>query len=167
MIIVSWNTRGLKDVNKRLAIKRFLRTHKPELVLIQESKKEEFDLHFTKSLWSSKDIGGDFVKSCGTSDGMLIMWDTSKITDTKTLKGRYSSTVKCITLCRKTCWKSNVYGQNNYREKKSLWPELLILLKFCLEAWCVGSDFNITRWAHESFPLGRTTRGYSGCRKRF
>lgn len=90
MKIVSWNTSGLKDVNKRLAIKRFLKYHKPELVLIQESKKEEFDLRFPKSLWSSKDIGWYFVESYGTSIRMLIMWDTSKITVTNTLNGSYS-----------------------------------------------------------------------------
>ncbi|KAA0048201.1 hypothetical protein E5676_scaffold265G002040 [Cucumis melo var. makuwa] len=79
----------------------------PDVILIQESKKEEFDALFIKSPWSSKDIGRDRVESFGTLGGMLIMLDR----------------------------------------------------KFCLDAWSVGGDFSITRWAHERFPVGRTTRG--------
>lgn len=57
MKIVSWNTRGLSDVSKRLALKRFVKKHNPNLVLIQESKRDEFDAAFIKSLWRSKEIG--------------------------------------------------------------------------------------------------------------
>lgn len=37
MKIVSWNTRGLSDVSKRLALKRFLKKHNSDLCLIRES----------------------------------------------------------------------------------------------------------------------------------
>lgn len=78
MKIISWNTRGMKNINKRLALRRFLKIHMPDVILIQESKKEEFDALFIKSPWSSKDIGRDRVESFGTLGGMLIMLDRSK-----------------------------------------------------------------------------------------
>ena len=28
-----------------------------------------------------------------------------------------------------------------------------------LGVWCLGGDFNITRWVYERFPVGRSTRG--------
>ena len=49
----------------------------------------------------------------------------------------------------------------SYRERKLIWPELSSLSQCLAEAWCLGGDFNITRWAHERFPLGRSTRGMS------
>uniref|UniRef100_A0A9I9CVC4 Uncharacterized protein n=1 Tax=Cucumis melo TaxID=3656 RepID=A0A9I9CVC4_CUCME len=49
--------------------------------MIQESKKETLNSGFIKSLWSSKDIGWDFVASVGSSDGILTMWDSSKISE--------------------------------------------------------------------------------------
>lgn len=131
------------------------------MVLIQESKNENFELCFIKSLWSSKDIGWDFVELFGTTGGMLTMWDTNKLSPsvTETLKGGYSLSVKCITLWRKTCCLTNVYGPTDYKDRKFVWPGLLILSDYCMEAWCFGGEFNITRWVHERFPLGRITRG--------
>ena len=94
MKIVSWNTRGLSDVSKRLALKRFVKKHNPNLVLIQESKRDEFDAAFIKSLWRSKEIGWQFVESYGKSGGILIKWDESKISIMETLNGGYSLSVK-------------------------------------------------------------------------
>lgn len=44
-------------------------------------------------------------------------------------------------------------------ERRHLWPELFSLYDYCEEAWYIGGDFNITRWSHEIFPIGRVTRG--------
>lgn len=79
MKIVSWNTREFGDASKWLAFKRFLKKHNPDLVQIQESKRDEFDIVFIKSFWSSKDIGWEFVESFGKSGGVLTMWDESKL----------------------------------------------------------------------------------------
>ncbi|RVW60289.1 hypothetical protein CK203_084077 [Vitis vinifera] len=43
MKIISWNTRGLGSKNKRRVVKDFLRSEKPDVVMIQETKKEECD----------------------------------------------------------------------------------------------------------------------------
>ncbi|KAA0047188.1 hypothetical protein E5676_scaffold1280G00100 [Cucumis melo var. makuwa] len=63
--ILSWNTRGLIDQSKQLAIKQLLENTNPNLVLIQESKRESIELDIIKAIWSSKDIGWDvgFMKS--------------------------------------------------------------------------------------------------------
>lgn len=41
---------------------------------------ETFDAVFIKSIWSSKDIGWEFVDSLGASGVILTIWDKSKIT---------------------------------------------------------------------------------------
>ncbi|KAA0038339.1 uncharacterized protein E6C27_scaffold270G002130 [Cucumis melo var. makuwa] len=105
---------GVQHANKRLAFRRFLKKHNPEVVLIQESKNEEFDISFIKSLWSFEDIGWYFVESQGTSGGILTLWDMSNLMVVETLK---------------------------------------ILARLQMRG-----DFNITRWAHERFPCGRTTK---------
>ena len=43
MKIISWNTRGLGSKKKRRVVKDFLRSEKPDVVMIQETKKEECD----------------------------------------------------------------------------------------------------------------------------
>jgi len=60
------------------------------VVMIQESKKDTLNSAFIKSLWSSKDIGWDYVAFVGSSGGILTMWDSSKISVTEVIKRRLS-----------------------------------------------------------------------------
>ena len=76
--------------------------------MIQESKKDNLTSVFIKSLWSSKDIGGEFVASIESFGGILTMWDSSKISVTEVIKRRFSLSIKCLTLCKKVCWITNV-----------------------------------------------------------
>lgn len=71
------------------------------------------------------------------------MWDESKITVTKVLKGGYSIYVKCLTICKKAHWISNVYCPTDFRERKFIWPELQSLSEI-VKILGVGGDFNIT-----------------------
>lgn len=114
MKILSWNTRGLGDKSKRLAVKRSITRLNSDLVLIQETKKIDIDQLLIKELWSSKNIGWSFVDTIGKSRGILTMWDESNIVIVEVLKGGYSLSVKCQTITKKSCWISNVYGPNDY-----------------------------------------------------
>ena len=108
-----------------------------------------------KSMWSSRDIGWEFVESLGASGGILTMWDSSIISVIQVIKGRFSLSIKYLSLSNQIFWITNVYGPCGYSERKLIWPELSALTA---EAWCLGGDFNITRWAHERSPFGRNTR---------
>lgn len=44
MKIISWNSRGLGDTSKRLEIRKLIRKINPDMVLIQETKKKDFDM---------------------------------------------------------------------------------------------------------------------------
>ena len=52
MKIISWNTRGLGSRKKRRVVKDFLRSGKPDVVMIQETKKAECDRRFVGSVWT-------------------------------------------------------------------------------------------------------------------
>ena len=54
MKIISWNTRGLGSKKKRRVVKNFLSSEKPDVVMIQETKKEEYDRRFVGSVWSAR-----------------------------------------------------------------------------------------------------------------
>jgi len=56
-------------------------------------------------------------------------------------------------------WVTNVYGPCGYREGNLVWPKVLTIIECGEEAWCLGGDFNITRWVYERFLVGRSTRG--------
>lgn len=109
MKIVSWNTTGLGYKSKRMDLKKFLQNHQPHLLLIKETK-EDFDIMFTNFLWSLKEIGSSFVESLGKSGGLLVLWDESKSSVIETLKGCYSLSLKCLTICKMMCWITNIHG---------------------------------------------------------
>ena len=50
MKIISWNVRGLGSRNKRRVVKDFLRLENPNVVMIQETKKEKCDRRFVSSV---------------------------------------------------------------------------------------------------------------------
>ncbi|RVW43796.1 hypothetical protein CK203_074061 [Vitis vinifera] len=52
MKIISWNVRGLGSRNKRRMVKDFLRSENPDVVMIQETKKEICDRRFVGSVWT-------------------------------------------------------------------------------------------------------------------
>ncbi|KAL5548851.1 hypothetical protein UlMin_004082 [Ulmus minor] len=43
-------------------------------------------------------------------------------------------------------------------ERKEFWEELYGLHTICGPKWCLGGDFNVVRFCHEKYPLGRRTR---------
>ena len=48
-----------------------------------------------------------------------------------------------------------MYGPNDYRER--IFMARVILSGYCSHSSYVGGDFNITRWVHERFPIGKAT----------
>ena len=50
MKIISWNTRGLGSIKKRRVIKDFLCLENPDVVLLQETKRESCDQRFVGSV---------------------------------------------------------------------------------------------------------------------
>ncbi|RVW72039.1 putative ribonuclease H protein [Vitis vinifera] len=49
--ILSWNTRGLGSRKKRRTVRRFLSTQNPDVVMLQETKREIWDRRLVSSVW--------------------------------------------------------------------------------------------------------------------
>ena len=95
---------------------------------------EAINVVFITSLWSSKEVGWEFVESVGSSEGILSMWDSSSITVLVVIKGRFSISIKCLSSCKQKFWVTNVYEPCGYTETKFIWPELSSLSQCLAEA---------------------------------
>ena len=51
-----------------------------------------------KLIWSSRDFDWEFVVSLGASGRILTMWDRSIIAVIQVIKGRFSLSIKCLSL---------------------------------------------------------------------
>ena len=76
MRYISQNCRGLGSTLKEEAMKDLVRIHKPEILLVQETKMEETTILQTgKKFW--KTGSGVANSSRGASRGIATFWDSS------------------------------------------------------------------------------------------
>ncbi|RVW38032.1 LINE-1 retrotransposable element ORF2 protein [Vitis vinifera] len=124
MKIISWNTRGLGSKKKRRVVKDFLRSEKPDVVMFQETKKEECDRRFVGSVWTARNKDWAALPACGASGGILIIWDAKKLSREEVVLGSFSVSIKFALNGCESLWLSAVYGPNNSALRKDFWVEL-------------------------------------------
>lgn len=79
MKIISWNVRGLGDVNKRRLVKECVSNFLLDIVLFQETKKEVVGDQFVRS-----SVGASLSEWCalpaiGTSGGIFLAWNPNVV----------------------------------------------------------------------------------------
>ena len=157
MKIISWNTRGLGSKKKRRVVKDFLRSEKPDVVMIQETKKEECDRRFVGSVWIAKNKDWAALPASGASGGILIIWDSKKLRREEVVLGSFSVSIKFALDGCESLWLSAVYGLNNLALRKDFWVELSDIVGLSYSRWCVGGDFNVIRRSSEKLGGSRLT----------
>ncbi|XP_040986403.1 uncharacterized protein LOC121234516 [Juglans microcarpa x Juglans regia] len=148
--ILSWNVRGLNDSNKCLRIKSLLRMWKVDIVCLQETKLRIIDQRLIRSLWGCSYVGWSYLASEGASDGVLLMWDKRVVEEVEECVGTFS--VACLFKNVVDGWEwayAGIYGPNLDRERRRLWEELARVYYLWDVPWCMGRDFNITRFPSE------------------
>ena len=96
MKIISWNTRGLGSRKKRRVVKDFLRLENPDVVIFQQTKREECDRRFVGSVWLVRDKGWATLLVCGALGGILIIWDSKKLCNEEVVIGSFSVSIKFL-----------------------------------------------------------------------
>ncbi|RVW45741.1 hypothetical protein CK203_094977 [Vitis vinifera] len=149
MKIISWNVRGLGSSNKRRVIKDFLRLENPDVVMIQETKKEKCDKRLVGSVWTIRNKDWVILPACGASGGILFIWDSKKLYKEEVVLGSFSISVKFALEGCGPLWISAVYGPNSLSLRKDFWVELYDIYGLTFPLWCVGGDFNVIRRSSE------------------
>ena len=74
MKILSWNIRGSGSQTKRRVIKKLICRINPDLVVLQEVKRESIDRAFVASIWSSRFKEWVVLPAIGRSGGIVLIW---------------------------------------------------------------------------------------------
>ncbi|WKA03336.1 hypothetical protein VitviT2T_021451 [Vitis vinifera] len=149
MKIISWNVRGLGSRNKCRMVKDFLRSKNPDVVMIQETKKENCDRRFVGSVWTVRNKDWVALPASGASGGILIIWDSKNLRREEVVIGSFSVSVKFSLDGCGPLWISAVYGPNSPSLRKDFWVELFDIYGLTYTLWCVGGDFNVIRRSSE------------------
>ena len=73
--IVSWNVRGLNELDKWLRVRNLIRNWKADIVCLQETKLELINRDVICSLWGGQHVDWLYLDFVGASSGVLLMWD--------------------------------------------------------------------------------------------
>ena len=126
-------------------VKDFLRLENLDVVMIQETKKVEYDRRFVGGVWMVRNEEWAVLPACGASDGTI--WDSKKLRSEEVVIGSFSVSVKFALDGCGPLWLSAVYGPNSPLLRKDFWVELLDI--FSLSFRYVGGDFNVIRRSSE------------------
>ena len=77
--ILSWNVRGVNDLEKRRVIKNFLKPHRVDLVCLQETKVQEMNNVMACSLGVGHFLNWKALNAEGFTEGILLLWDKRRI----------------------------------------------------------------------------------------
>lgn len=123
MKVLSWNSRGLGHPSKKAALMELIRSEKPDILLIQETKLSQIET--SKLIDQYKQYEGCTSEARGASGGILTMWNVNRWScqGTKTQQHWISTKME-----NKDNGKEvkiyNIYSPNHFREKEICWTTL-------------------------------------------
>jgi hypothetical protein len=92
--VLSHNVRGINSIAKWNAIRCSIRDAGCEVVCLQETKKEFFDLAYLKNFCPAPFDSFAFVPSMGNSGGFVIIWKSSRLTGNVIFQNNYAQSVE-------------------------------------------------------------------------
>jgi exodeoxyribonuclease-3 len=71
--IISWNVRGMNELEKKTKIRRLLREWKADIVCLQETKVEVIIREEVRNVWECIHVDWVYLGSRGALGGILLM----------------------------------------------------------------------------------------------
>lgn len=130
---------------------------KPDIVILLESKKMVVDRKLAALVWGTKFRQWVFSPSWGSSGGIVVFWNTQKVSMVNSAVGVFSVSIQIEESAGNCWWLSSIYGPCKHRDRRSFWEELADLYGLCGDNWCLGGDFNVVRFNSEKSNGGRET----------
>ncbi|KAF5463070.1 hypothetical protein F2P56_019016 [Juglans regia] len=150
--IVSWNVRGLNEVEKCLRIRHLLHEWKADIVCLQETKLKVINRKIVRSLWSTNYVDWVYLASSGASGGIVVMCDRRVVEKVEDYIGRYMVACSFKSVLDGFMWAfAGVYGPNLDVDRRLLWDEIAGVHGWWELPWCIGGDFNVARCQSKSF----------------
>ncbi|KAL4199966.1 hypothetical protein AMTRI_Chr03g147400 [Amborella trichopoda] len=129
MKFLSWNIRGLGQKSKRDSMRDFSTKLSPPILVLTETKQPAPTLQSIRSVWGRRPYQWKSLPTSGGSGGIWVIWNPTEFNFLLSHIGDFSVTV----LLSRTTDGSEL--------------DLVAALPF--SPWCLGGDFNVTRWSHE------------------
>lgn len=155
-----WNVRGLNSDSKWDFIWSKVIESKCDIVCLQETKKEHFDLSFIKNICPPSFDTFEYLPSVVASGGCITIWQSRKYTGVLAFSNDYGISVELTsTLTGLKRILSNIYAPCGHERNKPQFIEWLQNIDMPEEwDWLLVGDFNMIRGPqNRNKPGGNTT----------
>ncbi|GJU52735.1 RNA-directed DNA polymerase, eukaryota [Tanacetum coccineum] len=141
---------GIGEVGNKEWIRTIIRSKRPNIIGIRETKCGMVDDSWVEDLWGGRDFGFSQLAANGSSGEILLIWDTRSFTYNEGLRDERFVAIKGE-------WKGKnrevclacIYGSHVGRQKASLWNRLLGVMNDTNGPWCIFGDLNVVRGDEE------------------
>lgn len=141
-----WNVRGINSSWKWGAVKNKITSANCDVVCLQETKREEFDLQFLKNICPNTIDAFEFLPSVGASGGILIAWKSSMFSGNKIFSNEFGVSIQFCSLFDNATWiLTCVYGPCTTEGKTQFAHWFRNIQMPASEDWIVMGDFNLIR----------------------
>ncbi|GJX93757.1 RNA-directed DNA polymerase, eukaryota, partial [Tanacetum coccineum] len=138
---------GLGQGHKQSWIRDIIHHEKLSVIGIQETKMEQIDQIFVKSLWVRDNVDFASNGSIGASGGTLTIWNTSIFVKEGVLVGSsFSGAFGKWSGVNETIFLINIYGPQEDHSKEELWDELSCLIESRQGVWILFGNLNAERF---------------------
>jgi exonuclease III len=149
MIILAWNCRGLGQTRTVQELVQLVRTYRPNLVFISETRQNENKIKGLRGRLGLKNCITQ--KGKGKGAGIALFWDEHIEIKILSEGFRYFDLLVKDTLNGCTWRGTFIYGEPKTNERHHMWSTLRRIKPNSMEPWMMIGDFNETKWQHEHF----------------
>ena len=145
-LILSLNIRGINSEGKWDAIRSKISESKSDIICLQETKKESFDISCIKKFCTPQLDSFAFLPSIGACGGSLIVWNGSKLSREEIFQNEFAQSVELTCKLSELSWiLTNVYAPCT--------PEGKVIFFYWFRDismpddlnWLIVGDFNLIR----------------------
>jgi hypothetical protein len=146
MKCIYWNTRGFANSPTRLALKKLINQHNPDIVLLSEPWIDFEDL---PRRWLVN-LNLKLFAVNTRNNNLPNLWCICKLSLTLDILASEDQHVTfTVSDNNKTFAISAIYASTNYLTRRKLWDSLNVLQQQHDFPWCFIGDFNVILGAHE------------------
>ncbi|GMP24335.1 hypothetical protein CsSME_00001633 [Camellia sinensis var. sinensis] len=138
MKLMSWNVRGLGNLEKRGRIRKLIYERKADIVLLQETKNVSILEKEVRALWGKRNMDFMVVGSEGSAGGLLCIWDPDVFRMVDCCCNRRLILLSGKLLNSFDCNILNVYAPNEVSSRGKFWDTLIELKSGFPNPWYKG-----------------------------
>lgn len=144
--ILCWNIRGLNSDRKWDFIRSKVLESKCDIICLQETKMELFDLDFIKNICPPSFNQFEYLPSVGASGGCITIWKGSKFTGILSYMNQFGLSVELTSTQSGDKWiLTNIYGPADPPSKPAFVQWLKNIDMPDTMDWLIVGDFNLLR----------------------